>query len=109
MSVWVLCLTVVLLPHTSAVLQDLSLGTVSEMSKVSFLTDDLVAQNDVIVFSQMRASNFMKSVALTDRVTCMHTCTHTHTQTHTLVFAQSHAHILILMQYLQDLKACIRI
>jgi len=50
-SVWVLCLTVVLLPHTSAVLQDLSLGTVSEMSKVSFLTDDLVAQNDFIVFS----------------------------------------------------------
>jgi len=50
-SVWVLCLTVVLLPHTSAVLQDLSIGTVSEMSKVSFLTDDLVAQNDFIVFS----------------------------------------------------------
>jgi hypothetical protein len=57
----------------------LSLGTVSEMSKVSFLTDNLVAQSDFIVFSHNEnLSDFMKCFALTDRVLCMHTKTHTH-------------------------------
>jgi hypothetical protein len=57
----------------------------------------------------MRTSDFMKCFALTDRVMCMHTNTHTHTHTHTMVCAQSHAHTLIWMHYLQDLKACVRI